>query len=477
MSKVSSGHDSKQNWQSLAVLLSARLAEPSLHPDAMVALEESQGSIGIACSGGADSLCLLLLIWERFPQLRERMIVLHYNHGLRGEESDNDEVFVSLVAKSLGIISKSKKETSELGYISEESLRKQRLAFFRESTCLCILQGHHGDDVLETILMRICRGSGTDGLSAPRPVHRHRDGLTFVRPLLAFERKTIQQALKELDIPWREDQSNTGRDFFRNRIRHDVVPALKSVSEHNPVAGALRTRTLLEEDSYDLDHIANSVFLQEVSESLTIEGFSHSRAILRRIVHHWLIRQGDLRLSAAAMDQLVTQLVQKEPITLAAGGGFIEFDGILLRRKAVASPLVHWSPIPLIPDTKVFLPEGFAVHAALVDLTDEWRERILSGKVDVKKEAFIAPVGNIIANIWLRKWMDGDRYRPLGSPGSKKLQDIFTNAKIPRMERKRIPLVCFGDENIAWIPGFPPAEAFKITKMTKQALWLTCDQT
>lgn len=477
MSKAAKDNASKLNWHSLAASLNVELSGMAFHSEAIDALDGFSGDLGIACSGGADSLLLLLLAWERLPQMRKQMVVLHYNHGLRAEESDDDEDFVKVVAQSLDLGFQSQRCSAQNEPVSEESLRNLRLAFFRESGCPVILQGHHGDDVLETMLMRICRGSGAEGLSAPRPVHRHRNGLTFIRPLLNFERTKIQESLRSVGIPWREDRSNAGRDFFRNRIRHDVISALKTVSEHNPVAGALRSRELLAEDSDALITVAGNAFVNDGAGTVSLAETNQSPAVLRRVAQSWLMRQDGLQLSASALDQLVTHLVARKPILLAAGDGFVEFDGALLRRQSGEMAPIDWCEIPLIPGVNVYLPGHFKLKATLVELTDERREQIFSGNVSVSKEAFLAGDQNIFDKLSVRRWSDGDRYHSLGAPGSKKLQDLFTNAKIPRMERKRIPLVCLGNKGIAWIPGFPPCEALKITTTTKQALWLTCDHT
>lgn len=469
---------SKKDWVSLARSLDTRLSGWSFHAKAIDALESSCGQIGIGCSGGADSLFLLLLIWERFPGLRERMVVLHFNHDLRGEESEGDEVFVRNMAESLGLGFQSRRASERRERISEEILRNQRLAFFRKSGCAVILQGHHGDDVLETLLMRICRGSGTEGLAAPRPVHRHRDGITFIRPLLNLERMEIRESLEVAQINWREDHSNAGRDFFRNRIRHDVIPGLKSESGHNPVSGALRSRTLLEEDTEALEVISESICPRITLEPIDMSVFfSQPRAILRRIAQRWLSGQNGVNLSASAFDRLIDHIEGGEPITQAAGAGFVEFDGASLSHQAGATSAVDWPTIRQIPNTWVFIPGRYAIRVTLIDLTVEHIAAIQAGNVDVRKEAFLAQGGNIPSEVFLRKWQDGDRYMPLGAPGSKKLQDLFTDAKLPRMERRRIPLVCLGAEKIAWIPGFPPADSFKIINTTKQALWLTCDYT
>ncbi len=210
--------------------------------------------IAIACSGGSDSLALLLLVPEvllkNFP--RERVVVFHLNHNLRGEESAGDADFVEEISKSLGFEFVSEtldwRNFRAKKNVSEELLRERRLAFFAEKMRLLnakiLLQGHQKSDVEELLLMRISRGAGTAGLSAPRPISRQKSGEIFIRPLLEISKIEIENLLRALEIPWREDSSNAGTKFFRNRIRHEILPKFAEVS---PFLNISRSRKLLEE--------------------------------------------------------------------------------------------------------------------------------------------------------------------------------------------------------------------------------------
>ncbi len=469
---------SSPNWTGLAERLAETFVEAascrfSLSQD-REPLAGKIESVGLAVSGGADSVCLALLAWANLPELRERLTVLHFNHRRRGEASDGDEAFVRELAEGLWF-------ACQVGYsertpdaaASEADLREERLAFFRESGCDIILQGHQRDDILETQLMRLCRGSGMEGLAAPAEVSRHGDGLTFLRPLLGVGRKEIREALTRLGIPWREDASNDTGDFLRNRIRHDVVPALREATGREPSVGAALSRELLAEDAQALDLLVRELFPKGFAgPALEMPPLRQlPNAVLRRAFYAWLAEQG-ITPERVQMEALLTASGEDEAtiITLASG-----------RRVAVSSAEARlipeegepgaWPVCSLSVDGEVELPGG-VLSVKRVRLDDLLSKKISAGQIDPTCECYLA-VGEILPNeLWARSWEPGDRYRPLGAPGTRKVQDIFTDAKIPPAERKRLPLVFWGDE-LVWIPGFAPAESHRVQDGTESALWLT----
>lgn len=436
------------------------------------ALQSHRGKLGIACSGGADSVCLLLLVWGHFCDWRERMVVLHFNHGLRGADADADAAFVAQMAAGLGLRCRQERSTRVLPEASEAALRAERMRFYEGSGCGLILQGHQADDILETLLMRVLRGSGTDGLAAPRPVHRHRSGITFIRPLLGLSRAGIRQALVDCQIAWREDASNAGQAYLRNRIRHQIVENLECISGQDIRQGGLRSRALLEEDATALDALSRE-YLKRACHG---EGLALQRgtlpALLRRMIQHWLPLQGLKPLTPGNMERLLDAWKSDERAHFSHDATLLVYEnGILRCVEEKAAPA--WPETPLLPVGCVYTPGGYCLSARVQALSDVARERICSGQVDPRHEAVIDAQYYQGQTLRLRCWQSGDRYHPLGAPGSRKLQDCFTDKKIPRAERSRLPLV-FLKEGIVWVPGFPPADACRITPDTKTALWLTC---
>ncbi|MCD8283157.1 MAG: tRNA lysidine(34) synthetase TilS, partial [Opitutae bacterium] len=295
------------------------------------------GKIALACSGGSDSIALLLLAVALFPGLRERLCVLHLDHALRGSESAGDAEFVATVARELGVDSVvgkidwqeiSARDNHGRGLVaSEEFLRGLRLEFFaremRARNCKILLQGHQRNDVEELLLMRLSRGAGVGGLSAPRPVSPQSDGRIFVRPLLSISKPDIEAALRSLAIPWRQDATNAGCDYFRNRVRHNVLPALATAA---PFVNIARSRMLLEEAD-DFLELATNDFLRSgkrLSAALP-------RALLRRAIIKILDDRG-ATISAKNLDALVESIATTNPIKFSANKDFdVCWDGGDLR--------------------------------------------------------------------------------------------------------------------------------------------------
>ncbi len=217
----------------------------------------------VAVSGGADSVALLYLLSEVSRQFHLQLAVAHYNHRLRGRESEEDEEFVSLLAKKKGL-------DFFAGGDGEGSLQlhggnlEERARRFRFKFLLAIAQkiksqkialGHTGDDQAETFLMRLLRGSGSTGLSGIPSI---REGL-WIRPLLKANRQDILTYLREQNIGWREDSSNATEDYLRNRVRHHLLPLLEKEYNPNLRATLMDTADTLREESEALRILADSL--------------------------------------------------------------------------------------------------------------------------------------------------------------------------------------------------------------------------
>lgn len=251
---------------------------------------------GVGFSGGPDSLALLLLLWAHWPQRRARLRALHFDHRLRGAESRADAVFCRRVCAALRVrLVAGRWQTPQRG-ASEADARAARLAFFAANTRVVWL-GHQQDDIAESMLMRLARGSGTGGLAAPRPVQPMPRGRTHLRPLLTLKKAEIVAALGEAGVAWREDSSNAGAAYFRNRIRKSVIPAWVTAAGRDAVAGAARSRLLLDEDDAALESWTNAVGAIDSRGRLWLERLTGKpRAVWRRTLHRWL------RLHPAAGD-------------------------------------------------------------------------------------------------------------------------------------------------------------------------------
>ncbi len=464
---------------------------PQIHPLARNVIEEkfSQGKVVcVACSGGADSVFVLRILVELYPNAKDCLCVLHFNHRTRGADSEGDAEFVRGLAEELGVRCVVG-QRDRIGTAGEQELREARLAFLHSAMetldADVLVTGHHAMDVAETMLMRIGRGSGLEGLCAPRPVQVY--GRYFhVRPLIDVQKSVLVEALLERGFMWREDASNAESVYLRNWIRNEILPKLESVSERSFVQGASRCRRLLEECDEALAFMVKAV-AGDVSDldTLEIDFFAgQPKAIVRRIVSDWLSGRGLRTLvEAGVMEVCLERLLQGEPFTQTLSStDRLVFDGRMLSVGSGNSDTKlnytfeeqAWQAMPLGEDIAVYLPNGYCIKAEVCELSSALVNAIFSGEVNERNEVYLRLGAS--DRVFVREWCAGDRYRPLGAPGSKKVQDIFTDRKIPVSQRHQLPVVVDVENNILWIPGLPPCENFKLKGEIKVALRLTYEK-
>ncbi len=288
---------------------------------------------GVAFSGGADSLALLLLLVAHWPERRRRLRVLHFDHRLRGAESRADAAFCRRVCRQLEVEYVSESWTHPKRDPGEAEARAARLVFFARHARV-VWFGHQQDDVAESMLMRLARGSGAGGLAAPRPVQRFATGRVHLRPLLGLKKAEIVAALRKAGVTWREDSSNAGERYFRNRIRRSVLKGWVKAAKRDALAGAARSRVLLEEDDAALESWLDSLPVRGRRGALNLTVLAGlPRALWRRALHRWLATESRAgELSRAAFEALLGALERGQKTRHSLGReGFAVMDGRELR--------------------------------------------------------------------------------------------------------------------------------------------------
>ncbi len=255
--------------------------------------KENEKHIAVALSGGADSMALFMGLYMLRKELSITLSAVHINHLLRGEESDRDEAFVRKQCKALGVplkveridvekIAREQKQSIEL------AARQARYGVFEETECDALATAHNADDNLETVLFRLGRATGLNGLCGI-PCRRGK----FIRPLLNCSREEVEAFCSEHKVPFVTDSTNLSDDFTRNRIRHSVVPVLKSL---NPslLTSFATTLSLLNSDNEFLESISLAEFKKRYCDCvLNIEGFSSlPDAISSRVIGLFLEKHG-----------------------------------------------------------------------------------------------------------------------------------------------------------------------------------------
>jgi tRNA(Ile)-lysidine synthase len=340
------------DWPAIATAFAARISHGTLHPGALEwayqyhLRERRRGSRdplrwAVAFSGGADSLALLLIFWAEGPGRWGRdFTALHFNHRLRGRAADADEKFCAKVCAALGVKFVAGRWRAAPRKASEADARAARHAFFsremKRRKIRLLWLGHQQDDIAETMLMRLARGSGSAGLAAPRPRQTMSDGRVHLRPLLTLKKAEIVAALRAAGASWREDATNARGDFFRNRIRRSVLPGWVRASGRDALAGAALARERLEEDDTALEAWLDR--LKPVRGGrLDLAALAGApRAIWRRALYRWLLAtEPDTDLSRQGFDVLLATAMRGRDtrFSLGAKGFAVIRDGRLSLKK------------------------------------------------------------------------------------------------------------------------------------------------
>jgi tRNA(Ile)-lysidine synthase len=415
--------------------------------------------LGVAVSGGADSICLLHALIELAPAYGISLVVLHADHGLRAEESRADAAFVRDLAGRLGIpfrIRELHLDPAKGNF--EERARRARLAFFADQITAGevdrVATGHTRSDQAETVLYRLLRGAGP-GLAGVRPV----TSTGLVRPLLEISRGEVREFLRERGLVWREDSTNRSIQFARNRIRLELLPQLER--EWNPQIEEVLARTAewaAAEEAWWNTEIARleAAHFMEVDGAIVMKAealSSLSKAVVRRLVRRAIERvKGDLRAIGFEHLEAVLDIVRKPE------GGAVCLPGVTVCRSfdwvrfGLPSKRSQWRVSPVIPGAT---PEPGAAIDILLEITDKSKTssgidcvyNIEMGCLDWKWIS-TSPV--------LRTWQPGDRYQPIGACGDKKLKTLFQEARIPVWERAGWPVLEV-ENRIIWSRRFGPA--------------------
>jgi tRNA(Ile)-lysidine synthase len=423
----------------------------------------------VAVSGGVDSMVLLHALHALARPRKWSLHVAHFNHLLRGRQSDADARFVIRTARHLGIPCEGdsadvKRFAREAGLSIEAAGRQLRHAFLvrvaRSHQAKTIVLAHHADDQVELFFLRLLRGAGTAGLAgmdwrSPSPFL---SSISLVRPLLDQPKEALLEFARRKKIQFREDASNACREMTRNRVRHDLIPLL--TRSYQPALAKIvwRQMEILRAES---EHLSTEVkaWLEEPDHL----PFSRlATALQRRCLQTQLQAHG-----VTPSFDLVEQL-RREP-----------------RRRVMVAP--HLSVVRNEQgwvNTLQVESARFQEALSVLPLTDRVGRTTFGGLplswriVSQRSPALPArqtgtewyDADKVGTRTHLRYWRPGDRFQPIGLAKPVKLQDLFTNAKISADQRRHRVLATTGSGEIWWVQGLRISERFKITAATKRRL-------
>ena len=414
-------------------------------------------------SGGSDSMALLLALWnlrEFYPDID--VIVSHVNHGLRGAESEDDEQFVRETARRLGLSFECVRVDTEgfrkkRGLSLEDAARELRYKFFNDvitkRSAQRIATAHTLNDQAETVVMRLIRGSGSQGLAGIRPSVGN-----IIRPLINVTKLEAREYLRSKGVSWREDSTNSSDEFLRNRVRNELIPLLES---YNPAIEQVLSRvaavcaaeadfisTEAERKFKKLARAVGGGVLGDVKKLLR-EASAIRFSVMRKSI---LAVKGDLNSISAkhlfSIDEVMRSAEASAEVNLPGGIVFHAGHGVFF--------LAPEEKFREFPPTEIKSHGTHVVSPDLeikVELTDDIS---LWGAADVG----YFPPEKVGFPITLRSFSEGDRFVPLGMKGAKKLKNFFIDEKIPRFLRKKVPVFETRD-GIIWVGGLRTDNRFR----------------
>ncbi|MEW6668492.1 MAG: tRNA lysidine(34) synthetase TilS [Thermodesulfobacteriota bacterium] len=429
----------------------------------------------VAVSGGPDSVCLLHILYCLRKELHMKLVVAHFDHGLRPHEDESETGLVRSLAASLNLPFETERSATDLGSAGslEEEAREARYDFLERVRGLHsgrkIAVAHTLNDQAETFLMRLLRGSGPSGLSGIPPVR----GGVIIRPLIEVSRREVETYLKVHGLPFAIDSSNVQAAHLRNRIRLELIPLLL---EYQPrlVEHLAETADRMREDGEILDILAADWMEREAEMTpagqITIPlapFLAVPNALQKRITRHILRRvKGDLRRIGLVHIRSVENLARSE-----RPQGSLHLPN-RLRVTRVYDRLCFASPgEKRTLDFSYSMDGPGSLHLGEIDMTFTLVERENAGgtTTPVSPWSALLDAARVRFPLVIRTARPGDRFIPLGMKGHKKLKDFFVDLKVPLSRRRSTPLLCQGDVPI-WVGGFRIDDRFKVTPSTQRTL-------
>ncbi len=446
----------------------------------------------VAVSGGADSVALLFLLRELAAGGALHVAGLaHLNHLLRGADADADETFCRALGARLGlpvIV-----ERVDIGALAraqkrsiEDAARTARYAFLERAADATVADaialGHTLEDQAETFLLRLMRGAGTRGMAAIQPKAGR-----VIRPVLEVERGQLRDYLSSHHEAFREDATNADVTFARNRVRHELIPLLRARFSPGINRVLAREAELARQDeeflSAEAIKLASRIVLMDVDVRLDVAGLrSAPRALSSRVAHAALQRlAGQKSIHFEHVERLLAlaeESAQGKAVSLPGQYAVRSGDSIVLRlaRRRDRATVNSFAVSLSIPGEVALdlmnggVWQGLAVGAEHLPGTSAPGER--PRKWAVRGMEVGVAAGAVELPLAVRSRRPGDRLRPLGGPGRRKLQDFLVDRKVARDQRDTVPLVVDGRDRIVWVVGQTVAEDFRVTDPSQGVILL-----
>jgi tRNA(Ile)-lysidine synthase len=398
----------------------------------------ARGDLALVCvSGGADSMALLSILTRLSDTLEITVEAAHFNHNLRGDESERDERFVRDYCEKRGItLHVGGGDVRDAARIRktgiEETARDMRYDFFYDTAAKRgakrIATAHSADDNLETVLMSLTRGAGSRGLSGIPPV---RDKL--IRPMLCLTRAEVEAYLEENGIPHVEDSSNDSDDYVRNRLRHSVIPVLRDINPRVSERVLTASRSLREDDWY-FTAMASDIISERDGE------YTVAVADMRALPQPAFSRAAQTvcggALSSRHIDELYAFCARESPsgrLDLPGVTAIREYDKVIFRKNTQVCESAAFEPA-VLPDTGTVTLAGLRITVT----------RSLVAAEDIVNKTFTSFLfknDKVCGRIVVRPREEGDSIRLQSRGCTKSLKRLFIESRIPERRRAEIPVI------------------------------------
>jgi tRNA(Ile)-lysidine synthase len=436
----------------------------------------------VGVSAGVDSMVLLRLLDAFRQEFDLSLIVAHVNHGLRLKEAEDEAELVKKESERLGLTFEcglfNVKEFKKAGGLSlQDAARRIRFHFFnlllQKHGADKIALGHNADDQVETLILRLMRGSGLMGLKGILPI---REG-KVIRPLLEVWRGEIESFAQEKEIPYLLDSSNLKEDYLRNRIRLTLIPLIEREYQLNFKKIVLKTSAILREENDYLERGGEEAYQKIVHEGGDVLSFqwtdyqSLHPAIQQRVLRKMCGKIYNSRMNVEStegikIDRLHKKLVSVHPsflLELPQGGSLEKRYDLVIMKKERVKPILPFEVKLNFPGRTYIEEIGHEVVMEEISRND-----LMKDSYRLPHRAFL-DCQSLRFPLKMRNFRPGDRFQPLGVKGTQKLKEFFIDHKIPNFERQRIPLLLSG-EMIAWVVGYRIDERVKISEKTQRVL-------
>ena len=404
---------------------------------------EDASTIVVAVSSGPDSMALLSLLLKVRKEKKLDIVVAHIHHNLR-EESDEEYEFTKKYSLEKGCKFEWIKFDDYKTNSIENEARERRYKFFEEIlekyNSKYLLTAHHGDDLIETILMRLTRGSSLDGYVGFKKIS-NRKKYSILRPLIYYTKEEILEYLEKNNIPYRIDKTNFSEEYTRNRYRLNILPLLKK-EDINVHKKYLKFSEELEENNTFVDNYINSRYLEIVKNKMINIPLilKEDRYIIKKIIYKYLFssyKSNITLIESKHIDIIINAILDKKSsidISLPNNVTMVRsYDALFIKEEVFEDNY----NIELKRDTS--FPHGKIVALDDTDKTDNYVCHLNSKDIKLP--------------LYVRNKKDGDYIEVLNLNGKKKVKDIFIDEKISKEKRNNYPVVVDAAENIVWIPG------------------------